>query len=52
MLGLYTDDIDGQVYAEELFAELIESAYLAGIIDGETQKLAYLWIPNNNQGVH
>lgn len=33
MLSLYTEDIDKQVEAEELFEDLIESAFLAGIIN-------------------
>ena len=40
-----------QMYAQavELFAYLIESACLAGIITGEAQPLAYLWLANNHQ---
>ena len=34
------------------FENLIEEAFLAGIIDGETQQLAYLWLANNHPGVH
>lgn len=49
MLGLYTEDIDRLVEAEELFADLIERAYLAAQIDGATQTLAYLRLANNYQ---
>ena len=51
-VGLYTEDIDKKVEAEELFADLIEQAYLAGIITGETQELAFFWVATNQQTVH
>ena len=31
---------------------LIEGAFLAEIITGETQELAYLWLATNYQAVH
>jgi len=49
--GMPTDlfeDTTKQIEAEDF----IEAAYLAGIIDGDTQELAYLWLANNHQGVH
>ena len=54
-LGMLADLIDHtsqQTQAEDNFADLIESAYLAGIIDGQTQELAYLWILGDQQRVH
>ena len=36
-----------QVENEDLFEDLIESAYLAGQITGETQKFAYCWLAAN-----
>ena len=44
--------ITREVMAEDAFEDLIESAYLAGLIDGETQALAYLWLRANHPGVH
>jgi len=33
---------------DERLADLIESAFLQGLIDGETQALAYLWLETNH----
>lgn len=33
---------------DEDFADLIESAYLQGLINGEMQELAYLWLEVNH----
>jgi len=41
-----------QAVAENRFADLIESAFLAGIIDEEAQELAYLWLANNYQRIN
>ena len=49
MLGLYTEDIDRQTDAEDQFADLLEQAFLAGIINGEAQALAYLGLRSNHQ---
>ena len=46
------DEIDQIQLAEDIFEDLIESAYLAGMISGETQAFAYLWLATNHQGVH
>ena len=52
MLDDWIERTDRLTRAENEFADLIESAYLAGIITGETQTLAYIWLANNYQGVH
>lgn len=44
------DQVAEQQTQEELFEDLIESAYLAEMIDGEQLALAYLWLANNHQG--
>lgn len=36
-----------QIEAEEFFTYVIESSWLAGFIDGETQSLVYLWLATN-----
>ena len=33
---------------DEDLADLIEAAFLKGLIDGETQKLAYTWLEVNH----
>ena len=48
MLGHMYEDTDNQYQAEEQFADLIEAAFMAGIIDGETQALAYAWLAAND----
>ena len=35
--------------AEALFEDLIESAYLEGLIDGDAHFLAYYWLATNHQ---
>lgn len=45
-------DIDQVQAAEDLFGDLIESAYLAGLISGEQQFLVYESIRTNEQAVH
>lgn len=35
-----------QAKAEDEFADLIEGAFLAGMITRETQELVYLWLAN------
>ena len=52
MLENCIEQVSQQTEAEELFADLIESAYLSGLIDGEAQTLAYLWLANNHQDSH
>ena len=42
------EDTTRQTEAEDL----IEQAYLAGMIDGQTQALAYLWLTANLLRVH
>ena len=41
------EDTTSQTEAEDL----IEAAFLAGMIDGQTQQLAYLWLAANQQRV-
>ena len=36
---------------EEL-VDLIETAFLDGVIDGETQALAFAWLERNHPGTH
>jgi hypothetical protein len=38
--------------AENQFADLLESAFLDGIIDEETLTLAYLWLEANYLDIH
>ena len=52
MLGPMFEETDDQYQAEALFEDLIESAYLEALIDGEQQKLAYLWLANNQKNCH
>ena len=52
MLEDLIEQVSRQVAAEEVFADLVESAFLAGVIDSQTQELAYLWILCNPQRVH
>ena len=50
-LGMY-EDVDQVQAAEDLFGDLIESGYLAGIITGEQQSLVYGWIRSNSLETH
>ena len=52
MPEVIANEFDRRYEAEEFFGDLIESADLAGIITGEAQKLAYLWLAANHQGIH
>ena len=49
--GMY-EEIDRIQKDEDQFADLIEAAFLAGLIDGQAQELAYLWLAANYQGEH
>ena len=41
-----------QQIAEEQFEDLIESAFLAGLITGETEALIYKWLAIKRYRVH
>lgn len=36
----------------DFFEELLETAFLSRLIDGEVQKLAYLWLEANYSSMH
>ncbi len=46
------EDTTRQAEVEALFEDLIESAFLAGIITGETESLIYEWIRIQDQATH
>jgi len=52
MLEDLIEETPRQTQAEHEFADLIEEAYLAGMIDGDTQELAYMWLATNLQNMH
>ncbi len=37
---------------EDFYADLLESAYLNSLIDGEAQLLAYMWLATNAFETH
>jgi len=45
--GMY-EETENQYQAEELFADLIEQAYLDALIGGDQQTLAYCWLRANH----
>ena len=48
MLTDLFEDTSKQTEAEDL----IEAAYLAGMIDGQAQELAYLWLATTDIEIH
>ncbi len=52
MLDDLYEDISRQVEIEGLFEDLIESAFLGGLITGEAQELAYMWLAANHVSEH
>ena len=50
--GTMIEDVENQQRVEELFEDLIESAYLAGVIDGQAQARAFLWLVSNSSRTH
>ena len=46
------DLVENRFAREELFADLLEEAYLRGLIDGDSQSLAYLFLVTNDVSEH
>jgi len=45
---MYVELYAATVMTDEDFADLLEDAFLDGIIDGATEDLAYLWLKVNH----
>jgi len=45
---MYVELYAATVMIDEDFADLLEDAFLDGIIDGATEDLAYLWLKVNH----
>ena len=45
---MFVEHHEANVLIDEDFADLLEDAFLDGIIDGATEDLAYLWLKVNH----
>ena len=50
--GTMHEEVENLYQAEALFENLIESAFLAGLISGKTESLIYEWLRWNGARVH
>jgi hypothetical protein len=54
LANLYVEALLAELYAatvliDEDFADLLEDAFLDGMIDGKTEDLAYIWLAQQRQ---